>query len=240
MVALSTGTALLVLPFQASPATEEAEFFAEGLTEELINELSQIDGLRVVARSTAFQFKGRGADARRVGTDLGVSHVIEGSVRAMGGQLRVTAQMIQVADGLTEWSEGFGGSLQEAFSVQQLIARAAARVLGAQLTGAAEPPHIVSGDAYQHLLEGRYFAGRMTPENLRRSVECFQRAIRLDPRFAAAYAALAGAVLMLALFGRVAPCMVIPEAGMVLYKALQPQSRAPRRTHVAGLSEGDV
>lgn len=221
IVALTSGTALLVLPFAASPPEGEAEFFADGLTEELINELSQVDGLRVVARSTAFQFKGHGADARHAGAQLGVSHIVEGGVRVLGGQLRATAQLIHVQEGLTEWSDGFGGVLSDAFSVQQQIAKAVARVLGAQLAGAPpDPPHVVSGDAYQHLLEGRYFAGRMTPANLRRSVECYQRAIQMDPRFAAAYAACAGSVLMLALFGRVAPSMVIPEAGLALYKAL--------------------
>jgi TolB-like protein/Flp pilus assembly protein TadD len=228
IVALTGGTALLVLPFAASPAAGEAEFFADGLTEELINELSQVRGLRVVARSTAFQHKGRNTDGRRLGVELGVSHIVEGSVRVMGGQLRATAQLIRVSDGLSEWSEGFGGSLNEAFNVQQQIARAITRVLGAQLAGApADAAHVISGDAYQHLLEGRYFAGRMTPANLKRSIECFQRAIQMDPRFAAAYAALAGSVLMLALFGRVAPSMVIPEAGLGLYKALQYNPELP-------------
>jgi len=216
----ANGTALLVLPFEASPAAGDAEVFADGLTEELINGLSQVDGLRVVARSTAFQLKGRTSDARSAGKELGVSHVVEGNVRVLGSQLRVTAQMIQIADGLTEWSEGFGGSLDDAFNVQQQIASAIARVLGAQLTGAAEPANVISGHAYQHLLEGRYFASRMTPACLLRSIECFQRAILEEPKFAAAYAAGAGAVLMLALFGRAAPSMVIPEAGMFLHKAL--------------------
>jgi serine/threonine-protein kinase len=228
MIDLTDGKTLLVLPFAASPAAGEAEFFADGLTEELINELSRVTGLRVVARSTAFQHKGRNADARRLGVELGVSHIVEGAVRVLGSQLRATAQLIRVSDGLTEWSEGFGGSLSEAFHVQQQIARAITRVLGAQLTGGADTsPHVISGDAYQHLLEGRYFAGRMTPANLKRSIECFQRAIQVDPQFAAAYAALAGSVLMLALFGRVAPSMVIPEAGLGLYKALQYNPELP-------------
>ena len=218
LVALTTGNALIVRSFTASPATEEAEFFAYGLTEELTSELSQVKGLRVVAR---------GADARRPGVDPGVSHVVEGSVRVLGGQMRVTVQLIQLSDGLTEWSEGFGGAISDAFGVQLQIAKAVTRLLGAQLTGAPEPPRVVSGDAYQHLLEGRYFAGRMTPDSLRRSAECFQRAIKLDPEFAAPYAALAGSVLMLALFGEAAPSMVAPEASLLVFKALQCNPELP-------------
>jgi TolB-like protein/tetratricopeptide (TPR) repeat protein len=211
---------LAVLPFRALPSGGEPSLFADGLTEELITSLSQLPGVRVIARSSVLRFAGQ--DGRAAGAELGVAKVIEGSVRVVGSQIKVTVQLVRVSDGLTEWGQGFLRELRDSFAVQEEIAAAVTQVVRRPLTGEAPKElHIVPGDAYQQLLEGRHFAAQMTPAGLRRSVEYFQRAIRLDPRFASGYAAVAGAVLQMGLFGNVSPATVIADAGQAIYKALQ-------------------
>jgi serine/threonine-protein kinase len=211
---------LAVLPLRALPAGGEAGLFADGLTEELITTLSQLPAVRVIARSSILRYAAQ--DARAAGTELGVAKVIEGSVRMMGSQIKVTVQLVRVADGLTEWGQGFLREASDAFAVQEEIAAAVTQAVRRPLTGEAPHDlHIVPGDAYQQLLEGRHFAAQMTPAALRRGVEYFQRAIRLDPRFASGYAALAGAILQMGLFGNVSPATVIADAGQAIYKALQ-------------------
>jgi adenylate cyclase len=218
------GNTLAVLPLRAVPLTEENEFFADGLTEDLIDELSRLPGLRVVARSSVFQFKNSLPDIAEVSRKLGVGKVVEGTVRRHGDQVKVAVQLIDAADSSADWSEVYSREMQSIFDLQQEIARSVGKALGRQFgddsRGAAHARHVVPAEAYQQLLEGRHFAALMTPSNLLRSVEYFQRAVQIDPDCAPAYAAFAGSMLQMALFGNYAPSLVIPEASRAIYKAL--------------------
>lgn len=216
--------AIVVLPFVNLSSEPENEFFADGLTDELINALSKASPLRVVSRTSAFQFKNQAQDVRAIGESLGVGRVLEGSVRRSGDALRVTAQLVNVKDGLHVWSERFDRKMEDIFALQEEIAGAIAGVLRVRLTQPPNewrPNHVVPGVAVRHVLEGRHFLQRLTPASLRSALECFQRALNEDPSFAAAYAGLASALIQMSLFGDVSPVSVAPQARRCVNEALR-------------------
>src|SRR5204863_720446 len=129
---------IAVLPFVNMSSDRENEYFVDGLTEEILNRLAQISALRVPGRTSSFAFKGKNADLRQIGTELGVAHVLEGSVRKSGEHLRITAQLVRTADGFHLWSQNFDRKLNDVFAIQDEIARAIADALSAPL-GLAEP-----------------------------------------------------------------------------------------------------
>jgi TolB-like protein/lipoprotein NlpI len=205
---------LAVLPFSAMGGDEEAEFFADGLTEELINVLSEISELRVVARTSVFGYKGQTLDVRKIAEELGVAKILEGSVRQVGRQVRVTVQLINSADGLSVWSHRFDRDMESVFDLQDEISSLIADTFRIQLRGTAAAPvyrHVVPGEAYRLFLQGRYFAGQLTPGSLRKAVEYYQRALQVDSEFAVGYAGLASALLKMSFFGEVAPSNVLRE-----------------------------
>ncbi len=203
---------LAVSRFSALPRTDETSFLAEGLTEDLITALSMVPGLRVAARP--------GADL-----DSGSGKSLEGMVRLHGRQLKVTARLVDVASGFAEWSHSDSCELSNTLIVQQEMASEISASLRSHLTGEVEeetpPPHIVPSKAYTYLIQGRHFASLLTPASLRRSIECYQQALRADPQYAAAYAHLAGSMILLSLFGSAAPSMVIQDANTFIYRALR-------------------
>jgi serine/threonine-protein kinase len=185
---------IAVLPFVNMSADPDQEYFSDGLSEELINQLAHIDGLRVTARTSAFAFKGRSQDLRAVGEALGVAHILEGSVRKSGDRVRVTAELISVADGYDVWSEKYDRKLDDVFAIQDEIAAAVAAKLGPTL-GVA-PRSIDYGgtsifEAYDHLLRGLVQLARASPEGLRAAIEEYRRALAIDPGYARASAELA-------------------------------------------------
>lgn len=214
-----------VLPFVSLSSDPENEHFADGLTEELITTLAQAPTLRVVSRTSAFQFKNQAHDVRAIGEQLGASKVLEGSVRRSGSNLRVTAQLVNVADGLHLWSQRFDRKFEDIFSLQEEIAGAIAGILRVRLSpGPApdwRPSAVTSASAIVHMLEGRHAMQRLTPASLRQAHECFQRAIAEDGRFAAAYAGLAACLLQMSLFGDVNPATIAPQARMRIQQALE-------------------
>ena len=133
---------LAVLPFADLSPARDQEPFADGLSEELIHVLSRVEGLRVTARTSAFAFKGRNEDVRRIGEQLGVGAVVEGSVRKDGDRLRITAQLVQTADGFHVWSESFDRGLEDVFAVQEEIARAVAQALKGRVLAAEDLPRL--------------------------------------------------------------------------------------------------
>lgn len=216
---------IAVLPFVSLSSDPENEHFADGLTEELISTLAQAPPLRVVSRTSAFQFKNQAHDIRAIGEQLGVSKVLEGSVRRSGASLRVTAQLVNVADGLHLWSQRFDRKFEDIFSLQEEIAGAIAGVLRVGLAPGPRPDWrpstVTSASAIVHMLEGRHAMQRLTPASLRQAHECFQRAIAEDGRFAAAYAGLAACLLQMSLFGDVNPASIAPQARMRINQALE-------------------
>ncbi len=187
---------IAVLPFANLSADKEQEYFCDGMTEELITALSALPGLRVAAHSSSFQFKGQALDIRKVGEQLNVETVLEGSVRKLGERLRVAAQLVNVSDGYHLWSERYDRRLDDVFEVQDEIARAIVEKLKVKLIGEPEAPLVKRGtanmEAYQLYLQGRYYFARRYKGGLGEAVDCFSRAVAIDPDFALAWAGLGG------------------------------------------------
>jgi TolB-like protein/tetratricopeptide (TPR) repeat protein len=183
---------IAVLPFLNLTGVPESEYFTEGFVDELTGTLAQVHGLQVAARSSAFQFRGKSPDIRVAGRQLGVNTVLEGSVRSVGGRIRISAQLINVADGFHLWSRTYEGEAKDVFVLQNDLVRDVAQALRLRGPGPPQetraPPDV---EAYNLYLKGRYFGNRVTREDLERSAEYLQQAIRKDPGYAPAYAALA-------------------------------------------------
>ncbi len=192
-----------VLPFVNLSDSASNEYFSEGLTEEIIDRLARIRGLRVVARSSSFRFKGTAQDLRQVGRALGATAVVEGSVRRAGDRLRVTAQLVNVADGFQLWSQGYERNASDVFAIQDDVARAIANALRVELRVGFEPrPEPPTGnlDAYNLYLEGRYHLNHEALAGLELAADRFERATEADSRYAAAHAALAETYAILAYY----------------------------------------
>ncbi len=194
---------IAVLPFLDLNHDEENEIFCDGLTEELINALAQVAGLRVVARTSTFQFKGKAADIRSIGGHLGVRTVFEGSVRRSGDRLRITAQLIHTADGCHFWSQRYDRTMQDVFELQEEISNGIVEALQASLAGGRRirRPHSSDLEAYRLYLEGRHHWNKRTRAGILAAVECFERVLARDPGMALAWAGLADCYLMGGLAG---------------------------------------
>jgi serine/threonine-protein kinase len=180
---------IAVLPFSNMGGDKEDEYFSDGLAEEIINFLAQIPGLKVTARTSAFAFKGKTEDIRKIAGTLGVATILEGSVRRSGLRLRVTAQLINAEDGYHLWSQRYDRQMADLFDLQDEIARAIASALEVKLSGA---PALIqqykpSMPAYDALLKARHYNGTFRPDLFPRTKECFEQAIALDPKFALAH-----------------------------------------------------
>jgi adenylate cyclase len=185
-----------VLPFMDMSPSRDQDYFCEGIAEELIDALTHIDGVRVSCRSCSFQFRGAGIDLREVGKQLGVSSIVEGSVRRAGNQLRVTVQLIDVATGYHKWSQRFDRTFGDVFAIQDEIAAKVATTLrgGATLSQREQRglrrPHTMA-EPYEYYLRGRQSLHRMRQQDLDQSRRMFEGAIELDADYAPAWAGLA-------------------------------------------------
>jgi TolB-like protein/tRNA A-37 threonylcarbamoyl transferase component Bud32 len=213
---------LAVLPFANLSADKENEYFSDGLAEEIINALTRIPGLKVTARTSAFAFRGRDLDIRRIAEALDVRTVLEGSVRRAGNRIRVSAQLINAADGYHLWSERFDRELADVFAVQDEIAAAIAKALRVKLSsGAAESPRYTPNlPCYETYLKALHEMQKLTPEGLARSQEWFEQAIALDPNFALAHSMFGFHFSQLANYGFLPAHTAMPlvrrEAGKAL------------------------
>jgi TolB-like protein/tetratricopeptide (TPR) repeat protein/tRNA A-37 threonylcarbamoyl transferase component Bud32 len=185
---------IAVLPFLSMSSDPENEYLSDGLTEDLIMAFSRLKGLRVPARTSSFAFKGKNEDICRIGQQLNVTKILQGSVRKVGDRLRITAQLINVADGDHLWAQTFDSQMQEVFAIQDEITRAIVRAFEMQLIGAGGQPLTKHGtyntDAYQLYLQARYHFHKFTEEGFRRCIECCKKALKIEPNYALAYAAL--------------------------------------------------
>jgi serine/threonine protein kinase/tetratricopeptide (TPR) repeat protein len=200
----TSGRSIAVLAFANMSDDPETEYFSDGISEEIINVLAQLPGLRVAARTSAFSFKGKNVDLRSIGDQLSVATVLEGSVRKAGNRLRITAQLINVSDGYHLWSERYDRELTDVFAIQDEIAAAIAEklkvtFLAAQDGQAAAPP-TRSIEAYELFLKARGLVHRRGP-GIRQAVELYEEALALDPDFGAAYAALTHALILAGFYG---------------------------------------
>jgi TolB-like protein/Tfp pilus assembly protein PilF len=205
---------IVVLPFINMSADPENEYFADGITEEIIDALARIPGLRVVARSTAFCFKGKHIEARTVGEQLKVRTLLEGSVRKADNRLRITAQLISAADGYHFWSERYDRELQDVFAIHEEIARAIAERLKITYPWSSKPlvrAGTSNMEAYQSYLKGHTLLYKRGPA-ICRALVCCQRAVDLDPDYALAWAALAECHTTLSWYGFAVSQASMPKA----------------------------
>jgi TolB-like protein/DNA-binding winged helix-turn-helix (wHTH) protein len=190
----SKNTSIAVLPFADMSAAKDQEYFSDGLAEQLINDLAKISGLKVVGRSSAFQFKGRNEDLREVGRKLGVANVLEGSVRRDGNHVRITAELIKADDGFQLWSQTYDREIKDIFGVEDEIAQAATEALRLKLLGGNGQPvasnlRSTNPEAYQAYLQAEYFLGRgQSKEDLDKALAYTDAAIKLDERYPPAWA----------------------------------------------------
>jgi serine/threonine protein kinase len=195
-----------VLAFRNISGSTDNEYLSDGITEEILNVLARIPALRVAARSSSFAFKGMDVDTKVIARTLNVTHLLEGSVRQSGTQLRVTAQLSNAVNGFQMWSERFDRKLSDVFEIQDEIAERIAASLQVTLFDAtgerlAHPARRASTDvqAYQLYLKGRYFLNQRV-DGMRKAVELYQRAVDLDPDFALAHAGMAEGIFLMTLY----------------------------------------
>src|SRR6266478_3979924 len=185
---------IAVLPFADMSPAKDQEYFSDGLAEQLINDLAKVSGLKVVGRSSAFQFRGKNEDLRDVGRKLGVANVLEGSVRREGNHVRITAELTKADDGFQLWSQAYDRQINDIFAVQDEIARAATEALQVKLLGGDGQPvasnlRAANPEAYQAYLQAKYFSERgQNTEDLGKALAYSNQAIKLDEKFAPAWA----------------------------------------------------
>jgi TolB-like protein len=200
---------IAVLPFVDLSEKHDQEYFADGMAEEIIDLLARIPGLKVIGRTSSFQFKAKSPDLRAVGSTLGVNYVVEGSVRKSGDQLRVTAQLISAQDGSHLWSETYDKPVGDALKVQDQIAANLVRALQVSVGGAdsgyAERRAFKSAEAYDLFLRGLHASDRYDKEGFESALAYFQQALELDPTSVAAAECLAQTQAIIAAFGYVDP-----------------------------------
>lgn len=220
-----------VLPFVNMSSDPENEFFSDGITEEIINALTRVNGLQVTARTSSFAFKNHNQDVREIADKLGVTHVLEGSVRKAGNRVRVSAQLICAADGYHLMSEVYDGSLDDIFALQDEISLKIKEHLAERLgpvptseaVGEEGLVHVHShdGEAYEAYLRGRHALARWSPNTSRDAIEHYERSIELDPECALPYSGLAKAYIFLGATGHLPPHDTYPHAERAALKAIE-------------------
>jgi TolB-like protein/Tfp pilus assembly protein PilF len=226
------GSMLVVLPFENLTAGERYDYFSEGLTEEMITELARLspEHLGVIARTSAMQFKSTSKGIAQIGSELGASHALEGSVRRVGDRVRITAQLIRVSDESHLWAQNYERGLHDVLEVQVEVARAVAREIQIKLTPNEQrrlddKARLINSQAHELYLRGRHFWYRRTEEGIRKSIECFEEALQYDPSFAVAYDGISDAHTMLACRGMTPAVESFHEAKAAARQAvrLQPE-----------------
>lgn len=201
---------IAVLPFVNMSADPENEYFSDGITEELLNAFTKVEGLQVISRTSAFAFKGKNTDVRDIGIQLNVDRILEGSVRKAGNRVRITAQLINAADGYHIWSENFDRNLTDIFEVQDEISSIIVNKCRGNLTAKEHEDKLVKVptqnlDAYTLFLKGLHYYNKLTPKNIKKALEFFEEAITIEPGYAYAYAMAAEAYAYLGSTGQILP-----------------------------------
>jgi serine/threonine-protein kinase len=225
------GPSIAVLPFRNMSSDREAEYFCDGVTEEILNVLAQIPGLSVAARTSSFAYKGKDTDVRQIGRELGVRTVLEGSLRQVGQRLRVNVQLVDVASGYQLWSERYDREMQDVFAVQDEIARAIAETLKVRLLPAAGEPIVAPAtenvEAYDCYLKGRYFWAR---RQLHEAIEQFDAAVSKDPDYVAAWTGIAESYAVWGFYGGIPTWEAFARSRSAAERA---QALAPEGAHLS-------
>ena len=222
---------IAVLPFEDMSSEQDQEYFCDGMAEEIINSLAQLDSLKVIARTSTFAFKDKPEDIREIGRILGASTVLEGSIQKVGNRLRITAQLIRVDDGSHIWSERYDREMEDVFMIQDEIAKAIVDKLKIKLLGKQgetfNQRQTENIEAYNLYLKGRFFWHRRTEEDLLKSIDQFTQAIELDSTYALAYAGLADAYFIMTWWGYFPRIDGFEQAKTYAFKALAINDQLP-------------
>jgi eukaryotic-like serine/threonine-protein kinase len=226
---------IAVLPFVNMSADKEQEYFSDGLTEEIINLLAQTPGLKVIARTSAFAFRGKEQDIRAIAAALGVGTVLEGSVRRAGSRIRVTAQLISADDGSHLFSERYDREMADVFAMQDEIAAAIATALRIKLSSEPAPQrHMPKVPAYDAYLKALYHQAKVRPESLDAAKRYLESAIEIDPEFALAHVGLGVYWFIQTVFGRCRAHEAVPAARAEIQRALQIDGSLPEAHALLG------
>ena len=233
---------IAVLPFADLSAENDQVYFGDGISEEILNLLAQVNGLQVAARTSSFAFRDPDNDIREIGRLLNVRTVLEGSVRTAGNRVRLTAQLINVEDGFHIWSQSYDREMSDIFAIQDEVASEIAEALVDSFDGLDASPtsranNMAAAEAYR---TGRLMWWRRTPEDLQRAAERFAEALQHDPTFAPAYAALADTWLLLALYGNVTTMDSIEKANPMIEKALEMDPNSAEAYAALGLARSHL
>ena len=237
--AFDRGTSIAVLPFDSISADSELEtaYFSDGVSEEILNALSKVEGLRVAARTSSFEF--REYDVREVGEALDVSVVLQGTVRRAGDQLRISAQLVDTGNGFQLWSDVYDHELKDVFRIQEEIAHAIVKALRLELLGDPGARMVSPGTdnpmAYDKYLEGRNVLQAQTPSAARQAITIFEEAIELDPDYAQAYTGLADSWILLREVGNLSLLVATQQSHTAITKALQLNVDLPEAQASLGL-----
>jgi len=238
---------LAVLPFLNAGDDPNAEYLSDGITESLINSLSQLPKVRVTARSTVFRYKGKDVDPQTVGRELNVRALLMGRVVGRGDTLSIQADLVDAADGSQLWGDRYHRKASDIFAIEEEIARQISEKLRAKLTGEDKKRlakrHTANTEAYQLYLKGRYYWNKRTKEAILKGIEYFQQAIEKDPRYALAYVGLADSYATLGVYGECPPAETIPKWKAMVAKALEIDPTLSEahssQAMVCGIGEGD-
>jgi eukaryotic-like serine/threonine-protein kinase len=212
---------IAVLPFANMSRDPDDEYFSDGLAEEIINALAQFPSLKVTARTSAFAFRGKEQDIRHIAGALNVRTILEGSIRRSGNRIRITAQLINAADGYHLWSQRYDREMADVFAVQDEISAAIARALQVRLAGAPARVHQPSLQAYEALLRGRHEMAKSSPDAYRRALAHLQEAVTLDPLYSEPHSELARYFFYLGVWSLRPPREVMPLARAEAQRALE-------------------
>jgi serine/threonine-protein kinase len=231
---------IAVLPFANLTADKENEYFGDGLAEEVINALAQVPGVQVAGRTSSFQFRGKDVDLAEVGRRLNVEQLLEGSVRRAGNRVRVTAQLIKVADGVHLWSGRYDREWTDIFAIQDEITHAIAAALRLRFSSNASkpPPHTPNLLAYEACLKARSLWYTAMPESFEQTKALLEHAIAIDPKFALPYSLLGGCYTMLANLGFRAANDTMPLARAAEVEALRVDPGLPEAHALLGVCDG--
>jgi len=224
---------IAVLPFVNMSGEPDNEFFSDGMTEEILNALSKVDGLRVTSRTSSFAFKGKNFDIREIGRQLGVRNILEGSVRKVGSRVRVTAQLIDTLDGYHKWSDTYDRDIKDIFQVQDEIATTIVNTLKKSLNiSSLHERQLIKTpttnfNAYQIFLKANYFWNKWTSSDVKRALQLLKKAIQIDPNFAQAFSALSACYVYLGAIGQMKNSVAFAEAKKFAEQALSIDNQLP-------------
>ncbi|MGI8583419.1 MAG: adenylate/guanylate cyclase domain-containing protein [Chitinophagaceae bacterium] len=220
---------ILVLPFVNMSNDAEQEYFSDGLTEELISNLSRLKEMRVISRTTSMKYKGTNKDIKTIGMESGASYIMEGSVRKQGSNLRITAQFVEANRDIHLWAETYRGTIDDIFDIQEKVAAKIVDALRMQLTGyeknRLQKRYTENTEAYQLYLQGRYFWNKRNEKGLKTAIRFFEKAIEKDPGYALAWTGLADTYSLMGEYTNISRRELFPKQMAAVNKALEIDSQ---------------